>query len=109
MVGKVILLHAGKKYDKRGAVSMLNQKLYAPPSPAASPMGIVGAFIVDRVIYKDGDDPLLDSPWFIGPYGWVIDKVQAFDQPIDCKGKQGLWTPEPEILNRCIEQLNIKE
>mgnify|MGYP000863017114 FL=1 len=31
------------------------------------------------------------SPWFHGPFGWVLGDVVAFPEPIPCLGKRGLW------------------
>lgn len=46
------------------------------------------------------------SPWFVGPYGWVLRAVVAID-PVPCKGRQGLWRLPPnvnaEVLRR-VEQ-----
>ena len=103
MIGQTILLHGGKRYDKEGALFMLDRKLYVPPSPAASPTGIVGAFVVDRVINEGSfDDPAFNSAWFFGPFGWVISKVMAFDEVIECRGKQGLWRPDPADETRAL-------
>ena len=109
MIGQTILLHAGKNYDKEGARFMLDRKLYNPPSPSDSPIGIVGAFVVDRVIGENpkvyGDDVAYNSQWFFGPMGWVISKVMAFDEVIECGGKQGLWKPTPNDETRALSLL----
>lgn len=37
------------------------------------------------------------SPWFMGPYGWILDEVIALPSPVHCKGMQGLWTVPADI------------
>jgi hypothetical protein len=59
--------------------------------------GIVGVWWLERVIAKDTAEPLLNDPWFAGPYGWVFSKVVKFAEPVPCKGGQGLWIIRPEI------------
>lgn len=36
-------------------------------------------------------NPLRSSPWFSGPWGWALDELVAFEQPIPCQGALGLW------------------
>ena len=38
-----------------------------------------------------------DSPWFVGPYGWVLEDVQELPEAIPCRGRQGLWNLPPGI------------
>lgn len=92
---QVIALHAGKKYDSDSLFTIVKNG-YNPPSENESPIGIVGAFIVDKVIIHD---ETVSDPWFFGPYGWHIRKVFAFskDKIIKYRGKQGLWIVEKEI------------
>jgi hypothetical protein len=99
MIGKVILLHAGKKYDTGAHGTFYNFTDYEPPIESESPMGIVGAVVFDRVVHENqkAPDKILGSPWFFGPFGWVIKKVMAF-KPIECKGRQGLWTPPDDAM-----------
>jgi len=32
-----------------------------------------------------------DSPWFVGPYGFVLSNPMLFERPIPAKGKLGFW------------------
>lgn len=36
--------------------------------------------------------------WSPGRYAWKCERVYKFRNPIPCKGKQGLWKPNPETL-----------
>lgn len=47
---------------------------------------------------------LINSPWWAGPVGWILDDVRAYRATIACKGKQGLWTPDRETLGLALSQ-----
>ncbi len=57
------------------------------------PGGLVGEVdIVDCVTHSD-------SPWFSGPYGFVLANPEAYDEPIPCPGALKLFTvPETNGL-----------
>lgn len=72
-------IHASKGFDKEDREHVLR---------AAMPLGgIVGiAEIVDCVTKSD-------SPWFSGPFGFVLRNIQALDKPIPCRGALGFFKP----------------
>ena len=47
--------------------------------------GIVAAARLEKCVVSSA------SPWFHGPFGWVLGDVTPFAEPIPCLGKQGLW------------------
>lgn len=64
--------------------------------PLVRPLGghIVGQVdIVDCVTS-------MDSPWFFGPYGYVLANPVAFSHPIPCKGMLGFFAPPAEVMAR---------
>jgi len=102
LIGKRIAIHAGKKYDRDGALWMLDSGLYVPPSQAEAATGIVGVAVVSHVV---ADHP---SPWFFGPFGWVLSDVQALHEPIAIRGAQGLWKVPDEVVLEIDRQLEPK-
>jgi hypothetical protein len=44
------------------------------------------------------------SPWFVGPYGFVLREPRALAKPIPCKGRQGFWQVPPAIARAVREQ-----
>lgn len=45
-----------------------------------------------------------DSPWFFGPYGFVLQNVKRFATPVPTKGALGLWgIPDFEIADALRE------
>lgn len=47
---------------------------------------------------QQSDLELALGDWTPGRYAWKCERVYAFDRPIPCKGKQGLWIPTAETL-----------
>lgn len=104
IIGKVVAIHAGKKYDA-GNWPMPD---FSPPSKERSPIGIVGvARIVGAVaspvnyhvasgIHQQRILDALDDEWFAGPWGWVLQDVVAIE-PVECQGAMGLWRVPPSI------------
>lgn len=39
------------------------------------------------------------SPWFTGPYGFVLANPKAYAVPIPCKGRLGFFEPEIDFLS----------
>jgi len=35
-----------------------------------------------------------DSPWFVGPYGFVLANPTLYKEPIPCRGRLGFFNPE---------------
>lgn len=44
------------------------------------------------------------SPWFVGPYGAMLDQIKAYSEPIPCKGKLGIWDIPNEIRALIAQQ-----
>jgi hypothetical protein len=99
VMGHYIALHAGRKYDKDGAIWMHAGSLYEPPEDQWCPAGcIMGVARVTGYVDKHGFDQdgelaehVLKSPWWSGPFAWILDDVVPFLAPVKAKGKQGLW------------------
>ena len=90
-----LLIHAGKGIDKE-AIKRLSKYL-----PKELPLGkILGKVtLVDCIkmspefkeeLLKENSDIYTKSS-FQENYGWQIDNVQVFDEPIDAKGHLSLW------------------
>jgi hypothetical protein len=39
------------------------------------------------------------SPWFVGPYGFVLADPILYDEPIRCRGRLGFFEPEFKEVN----------
>jgi len=93
IIGKRIAVHAGLRYDDAGAAWMRAQELYDPPEGPWCPAGvIVGTARVTGFVEAS------DDPWFVGPFGWLLADVEAFDMPVACRGAQGLWRVPAGLL-----------
>jgi hypothetical protein len=112
IIGTRIAIHAGKQFDHaghrrlwkvsdvvgpHGVVSFMGWLCFTPTVHNRARFGaIVATAVVERVT-TDGD-----SPWFTGPYGWVLRDVRSLKDPIPCRGAQGLWTVPEEVAARLM-------
>jgi len=102
VIGQYIAIHAGVKYDDEAANWMREEGLYDAPYSKSCPIGIVGlvrvtGFYDDTTVIPD------DDPWWFGPVGWKLADPIAFDDPIPCRGTQGLWRV-PEAINKTLAE-----
>jgi hypothetical protein len=85
-----IYVHAGQKRDeealmwlfKKGFAPMVVLSLYSDKVPVGALVGEVD--IVGCVTQSD-------SPWFAGPYGFVLANPVLYKNPLPCKGKLGFF------------------
>lgn len=113
-LGKRIAIHAGKRYDSvvRNEITIAYGGMYR-----SLPYGaIVGYAILEnagRVTGFDGCDNamvrwLVPEPdqfippcdrrhgnFDVGRWAWRMTKVEKLDEPIECRGYQGIWTFDP--------------
>lgn len=45
------------------------------------------------------------SPWFTGPFGWLLHDVQALPDPVPARGKQGIWTLGADVEAAVLAQV----
>ena len=58
--------------------------------------------IVDEVRGDDIGMDITRSPWFVGPYGFVVEDGLLYDKPIPCRGQLGFFNPEVPVERRAI-------
>lgn len=110
LIGRPLAIHAGKAIDL-DAWGAMKAGDYGEPAehvPEDHPLGIVAVCTVKGWIHQEipGERltwstvgglelreafDLVNSPWWAGPYGWILRDVRAVDPPIACRGLQGLW------------------
>jgi len=88
-----ILIHASKTFDKDGWIWA---RLYFPTIHLLSEDQYKRGYVVGSVeitnIITDSS-----SPWFTGPYGFVLIKPEKFEKPFTYSGKLGIF--DIEIIN----------
>ncbi len=82
-----------KWFVEKGVAPIIALALLSPQLPRGAIVGEVD--IIDCVTESD-------SPWFVGPYGWVLANPEAYDKPIPCKGRLGFFTPDLESLPKPV-------
>lgn len=98
-----VLLHASSWFKREEVGRVLDETAglvsatarTRPPTPddfRFNGGAVVGkARIVDCVAASD-------SPWFFGPYGLVLEEVEALRDPIPLRGRLGLFDPQPPVV-----------
>lgn len=87
-----LLIHASKTFDHEGYLWIRSQMGIALPTPSAFYRGclIATVCIADCVTESD-------SPWFSGPYGFVLRNPCRFNA-VEYRGMPGLFdVPEAEL------------
>lgn len=103
VVGSRIAIHAGRRYDPEARLWIRHACGIVVPDETECPTGIVAIATIDRVVDQS------DSPWFVGPIGWVLVDVEALANPIPCPGAQGLWDVPNEIAEILSHELTVKK
>jgi len=71
------------------------------PAPGALVHGaIIGVVDIVDVVKKH------DSPWFEGPFGFVLGNPRPLPQTLPCSGAQGLWNMPPELAEAVCRLMN---
>lgn len=113
----IVLVHAGAKEEKRDLDFVLstiastevpidNSTSYAALEDAYLGSRALGAIVGAIRIVDCVTD--LDSPWFFGPYGFLIDRAMLLPEPVPCRGALGFFQPLPGVI-RASTLAAIKE
>lgn len=89
LVGKPFWVHAGKTVDGGGIPQL--KKLGVPGVPKQSDYitgAVLGAVRLVRVLDS------YPSPFFSGPWGWLLERPVGLPEPIKMKGQLKFWMPE---------------
>jgi hypothetical protein len=131
VIGAEIGVHAAKTYDhevhafvRRIGLEMPRAEALAPREPGGVPRPvhpegvIVGVARVTGWVRADNGRVLgfsgvtsaranlvASSPWFFGPFGWVLDDVVALPRPVAHRGAQGLWVVQPSAARDVADQV----
>ena len=87
MKGQRIYVHAGKLLDK-DAYDLVG----LPAEPPVVPPERLGAILGEVTLVKWVRAHA--SPWFGGPWGWLLADPVSYPEPIPCRGHLGLFTPD---------------
>lgn len=96
VIGEPIYVHAGIRRDTSGAWREILPEIpieIERRDPARHGAILGEVTVVDCVTSSD-------SPWFFGPYGWVLANPVPYVQPTPHRGRLGLFVPRGEILRR---------
>ena len=94
--GDYIAIHNGQKWDKNASrfIREMGDSETKSDAEINTPGMIIAVARFDGNI-KDEDPGR--SPWFFGPYGWLLSEVVEIE-PVLAKGQQGLWNLPEAVL-----------
>jgi hypothetical protein len=83
-----IYIHAPKRTDSNAFSQLMRRGLSLAAVLKLTRGAIIGEVdIIDCVKHST-------SPWFVGPYGFVLANPALYKKPIPCKGRLGLFEPD---------------
>jgi len=98
IIGQTIAIHAAAKPaddEEARVVAKLREMGFAIP-------GVLPRGAIIATVRVTGFVRASDSPWFFGPYGWVLDDVRTLATPVPCRGMQGLWPVPDDVALRVL-------
>lgn len=95
-----VAIHAGKSIDTRAEFP---KGLGMPDSSHLARGAIIGVADLVDVVEKHS------SPWFTGPFGYVLANARPLFQPIPMSGRSGFWDVPPEIAREIETQIKTSE
>ena len=82
----------------RHLVGRFADRLVIGPSDGLTPRDVLACSGVVAVCRYGGAVRSSDSPWFEGPFGWVLAETVVLPRPVPCGGSQGLWPLPEDVL-----------
>jgi hypothetical protein len=88
-----IYVHSGKELDKVALLEFRLRKMKTfccrdlPDDKQLVRGAIIGEVDIVDCVKQSG------SPWFTGPYGFVLRNPRLYQKPIDCVGRLGIFEP----------------
>jgi hypothetical protein len=122
LIGSWIAIHAGQTFnqahwrfireqsDKTGRWFDANHPLYSAAGAVIAVAHLAGFISGNQHDPLNENHPLFwegvdhfdrakhyESPWYFGPFGWVLDVVHPLREPVRCRGFQRLWRLPPDV------------
>lgn len=96
--GARVLLHAGKSYDPMSRFIIRDwEALETWPDDRGAIIG--AATITGCHLSRDTNGRPCCDPWGEPDvYHWTLSDVTPLPAPVPCKGRLGLWTPDPDVI-----------
>lgn len=103
MLGRRIAIHAGKSWtreDREASEQLADDGMYEFDPESGTFGHIIATAILADVVTESS------SPWFVGPYGWVLSGVTAVT-PVPAKGRLGLWDLPSGLSSCCCAKVVV--
>jgi hypothetical protein len=97
-------IHAGDGWDSSAVDYAAHRGVEITRHAGAHPVGILALAHIVAVCSTRFQWPIADcdcGPWaMISHHHWKLADVEILDEPIQCRGRLGLWYPDPELKDR---------
>jgi hypothetical protein len=90
-IGTLIAIHNGAEWDYP-ALAMVKEIAQQPDLKLT--YNTDPAMFVIAIARFGGNVTEHESPWFFGPYGWLLEDVTLIE-PVFCRGQQRIWHLTP--------------
>lgn len=91
--GQYMWVHSSLDFDG-GAIDEII-KMGAPGVPRLAKEYMRGAILGAVCVAKSVNG--INSPWFRGPHGWMVEKPVRLDTLVPCRACEGLWVARPHV------------
>ena len=100
VIGQRIALHASKQDDDEGyeVIQKISGVILKPEDIQRG--CIIATAVLDGVVESSM------SPWFDGPFGWILRDIKILNQPVNCIGALGLWNIPDNLINKANRDKN---
>jgi hypothetical protein len=98
----VVYIHASLKLERDGLTWLSSKAKVQPPSQFVFGAVVAVAVLSDVVTRRTAKR---FRPWFFGPYGFVLRKVRVLRNPVNTKGRLGLFRASPALVRAVNRQL----
>lgn len=94
-----VAVHAGQTPDSDDAMYWLMNKGFAPATVLMLWSNMVPRGVLIGEVDIVGCVTESDSPWFVGPYGFVLANPAVYETPIPYKGRLGFFDIDSSVLS----------
>jgi hypothetical protein len=125
LLGQVVLIHAGKKYETAAfpqIQGLLDGGHVDEPCPKKGESALGAVIGMARLSGWYNSAHLCQcgslggsehaaacpyaTPWFCGPVGWLFTEALEFPEPVPATGHQGLWRVQGDLLYKVLAQVD---
>lgn len=103
-----VAIHASAAYDK-ARFEACHEYYRIKLKRDDVPFGAIVGFAEITDVVSEENLTSKTKKWFMGDYGFVLNNVIKFKEPVPAKGNLGFWKVTGKTLTACLDQLSVKD